>query len=357
MSRWSDDYVLVQDDAVDALWRERAALQLTRLYILGDGFDPRVPTALARYLDMSPLGTTVMRFGLRPSPLPNDEAESVAQNRERVAQAAAEAGAVIEEVAYPMVEDAKSAGRVAMRELFRQRRFEGVNEVVIDVSGLPLDVYFAIVRDLLRGRADGHWSGDLFVVACENPELDAAIVHEGSEDVAFLHGFAAPTDAEAGPRVWIPLLGEGRADEIRRVFEEVAPVEICPVLPSPSLNPRRSDNMILELRELLFEELRVDERNFIYASEWNPFDLFRTLGQLHERYASLLKPLGHVTFTISAHSSKLLSLGALLAAYQHGFGVVHATPTGYYLRQGTDVPALRTSDRILCAWVDGAPYE
>ncbi|MBA3380862.1 MAG: hypothetical protein H0T97_03200 [Actinobacteria bacterium] len=357
MTRWSDDYVLVQDDAVDALWRERGGLELVRLYILGDGFDPRVPTALEHYLDVSPPGTTLMRFGLRPSPLPTDESESVAKNRAFVAQAAAAAGAVIEEVAYPAVEDAKSAGRVAMRELFRQRRFEGVDEIVVDVSGLPLDVYFAIVRDLLRGRADGHWSGDLFVVACENPQLDAAIVHEGSEDVAFLHGFAAPTHAEAGPRVWIPLLGEGRADEIRGVFEEVAPMEICPVLPSPSSNPRRSDDMILELRELLFEELRVDERNFIYASEWNPFDLFRSLQQLHGRYASSLKPLGPVAFTISAHSSKLLSLGALLAAYEHGFGVVHATPTGYYLRQGTDIAALRTGDRILCAWVDGTPYE
>jgi hypothetical protein len=156
--------------------------------------------------------------------------------------------------------------------------------------------------------------------------------------------------------VWIPLLGEGRADELRRVFEEVAPMEICPVLPSPSTNPRRSDNMLRELRELLFEELGVDERNFIYASEWNPFDLFRSLEQLHDRYSSRLKPLGVVSFTISAHSSKLLSLGALLAAYQFGFGVIHTTPTGYYLRRGSDVAALRTADRIVCTWIDGAPY-
>jgi hypothetical protein len=356
VTRWTDDYVLVHDDAVDALWRERSALDLNRLYILGDGFDPRVPTVLERYLSAAP-AATLLRFGLRPSPLRNDEADSVTRNRALVETAAAQAGAGIEEVEYPAVEDAKSAGRVAMRELFRHRRFEDVGEVVVDVSGLPLDVFFAIIRDLLRGRVEGHWSGDLFVVACENPRLDAAIVHEGSEDVAFLHGFAAPTYEDVGPLVWVPLLGEGRGDEIRRVFEEVAPMEICPVLPSPSTNPRRSDDMILELRELLFDELRVDELNFIYASEWNPFDVFRSLEQLHERYASLLEPLGPVTFTLSAHASKLLSLGALLAAYKHGFGVVHTTPTGYYLRQGTDVASLRTDDRISCAWVDGGAYE
>jgi hypothetical protein len=355
--RWSDDYVLVEDADVDVLWRARGAEERKRVYIFGDGFDPRVTTALARYLGVSAAGTTLMRFGLRPSTLPNDESKAVEENRRITEELAGSASVAIEEIVYPDVEDSKSAGRVAMRELFQQRRFADVDEVVVDVSALPLDVYFAIVRDLLRGRVAGHWRGDLFVVACENPELDAAIVHEGSENVAFLHGFSVPTDAEGGPRIWIPLLGEGRADEIRRVFEEVAPNEICPVLPSPSSNPRRSDNMILELRELLFEELRVDERNFIYASEWNPFDLFRSLEQLHERYGSLLKPLGPITYTISAHSSKLLSLGALLAAYERGFGVVHTTPTGYYLRQGTDIEALRSADRIFCAWVDGTPYE
>jgi hypothetical protein len=356
VTRWRDDYVLVEGRQLEELWRERAPLDLTRLYILGDGFDPRVPTAVKQYLASSPASTTIMRVGLRPSPLPNDEAEAVQANRDEVDAVAAAAGATIEEIAYPAVEDAKSAGRVVMREQFRAGRFQGVDEIVIDVSGLPLDVYSAIVRDLLRGRADGHSSGELFVVACENPRLDAAIIHEGAEQVAFLHGFRTAADAVTATRVWIPLLGEGHAEELRRVFEELSPMEICPVLPSPSTNPMRSDAMLLELRELLFEEFRVDERNFIYATEWNPFDLFRSLELLHDRYSSLLKPLGDVSFTISTHSSKLLSLGALLAAYELDFGVIHTTPTGYYLRQGTDVAALRTTDRLVCAWVDGAPY-
>lgn len=168
MTRWQDDYVLLEGDEAELFWRERAALELTRMYVLRDGFDPRVPTAVARYLAPSPSATTILLFGLRPSPLPTDEAEAVRANRQAVDAAATTAGAAIEEVAYPVVEDAKSAGRVAMRELFRAGRFESVDEIVIDVSGLPLDVYSAIIRDLLRGRADGHWEGDLFVVACEN---------------------------------------------------------------------------------------------------------------------------------------------------------------------------------------------
>jgi hypothetical protein len=128
------------------------------------------------------------------------------------------------------------------------------------------------------------------------------------------------------------------------------------VLPSPSTNPRRSDELLLELRELLFDEFRVDERNFIYATEWNPFDLFRSLELLHGRYFALLEPLGDVSFAISSHSSKLLSLGSLLAAYEFDFGVMHTTPTGSYLRRETDVAALRTADRVICAWVDGVPY-
>jgi hypothetical protein len=356
VTRWRDDYVLADGEQLDALWRERASLDLTRLYMLGDGFDPRVPIAVKHYLACSPATATIMRFGLRPSTLPNDESEAVQANRQEVDEAAAAAGVEVEEVAYPQVADAKSAGRVVMRDLFREGRFARVDEIVLDVSGLPLDVYSAVVRDLLRGRAEGHWSGELFVITCENPRLDAAIIHEGAEEVAVLHGFGSAASNGAATRVWIPLLGEGRAEELRRVFEEVSPMEICPVLPSPSRDPRRSDAMLLELRELLFEEFGVDERNFIYATEWNPFDLFRSLEQLHDRYASLLKPLGAVSFTLSTHSSKLLSLGALLAAHELGFRIVHTTPTGYYLRHGTDVEALRTTDRLVLAWIDGSPY-
>jgi hypothetical protein len=100
----------------------------------------------------------------------------------------------------------------------------------------------------------------------------------------------------------------------------------------------------------------VDVKNFIYATEWNPFDLFRTLGELNQRYRESLKPLGETTLTVSVHASKLLSIGVLLAAYEYGFGVMHTTPTGYFLRRGADIEALRTADRLSCAWVEGAPY-
>src|SRR5438046_2139724 len=139
--RWSDDYVLVEDADVDALWRARGAEERKRVYIFGDGFDPRVTTALARYLGVSAAATTLMRFGLRPSTLPNDESKAVEENRRITEELARSASVAIEEIVYPDVEDSKSAGRVAMRELFQQRRFADVDEVVVDVSALPLDVY------------------------------------------------------------------------------------------------------------------------------------------------------------------------------------------------------------------------
>jgi hypothetical protein len=358
LTRWADDYILLNDQDFEGFWSARAALGLQTLYIFGEGFDPRIGSVIERFIVHSPEGTTLMRLGLRPSPLLQDEAQAVALNRDHIEKLAMAGGVTLESIAYPDVQDAKSAGRKVMRDLFQAQRFDGSDQIVVDLSALPLDVYFVVLRDLLRAREQNVWSGELFIVACENPKLDAAIVHEGSEESAFLPGFAAGSEATAGgPTVWIPLLGEGRSEEIQRVFEFLRPNEICPVLPSPSDDPRRSDDLVVELRDLLFEVMGVDARNFIYASEWNPFDLFRSLRLIKEHYAPLLEPLGQVRFAVSSHSSKLLSLGALLAAYEHDFAVVHTTPSGYFMRNGTDVAALRQHDRVFCAWIDGSPFE
>src|SRR5439155_805554 len=111
--------------------------------------------------------------------------------------------------------------------------------------------------------------------------------------------------------------------------QNLLPNEICPVLPFPARNPRRSDNLLVELRELLQDTVQVEPANFIYADESNPFDLYRALARLHDRYRSALAPLGEATVVVSMHSSKTLSLGALLAAYERQLPVMNAEPEHY----------------------------
>jgi hypothetical protein len=102
--------------------------------------------------------------------------------------------------------------------------------------------------------------------------------------------------------------------------------------------------------------MAVGPGDIIYADERNPFDLYRTLSRLNARYTETLRPLGEVKVILSAHSSKLLSLGVLLAAYEHKLPVVSAPPTGWALTPQFDREMLQKHDQLVCLWLDGSPY-
>jgi hypothetical protein len=175
-----------------------------------------------------------------------------------------------------------------------------------------------------------------------------------------LPGFLGTVELEQDedmPRVWAPVLGEQQSEALKlieqkaRVLDNVP--EICPVLPFPALDPRRGDRLLLEYRGL-FDSWRVDSRNIIYASEHNPFDVYRQLCALYDRYSRALQPLRGAKMIISAHSSKLLSLGALLAACDRPeVAVAYVQSQGYQI----DGPLTRPADAVpFEIWIAGEPY-
>jgi len=148
--------------------------------------------------------------------------------------------------------------------------------------------------------------------------MDVDVAEESiQEEVVNVPGFTGRISAESidNPKVWLPILGEGQRLRLQRIFEKLGPNEICPVIPFPSRDPRRGDCLIEEYRQLLFDEYRVDPRNIVYASEFNPFEAYRQIFGTLDRYRVALGELGSCRVVISPLSSKLLSVGALLAAY------------------------------------------
>ena len=127
------------------------------------------------------------------------------------------------------------------------------------------------------------------------------------------------------------------------------------VLPFPARNPRRGDDLLLELRVLIFDRIEVEPRNFIYADEANPFDVYRALGQLHARYTRALEPLGKATVITSTHSSKTLSLGVMLASSEYQLPVVTAEAHHYDLHDQHTVEQLLPHTKLLCLWLLGEP--
>jgi hypothetical protein len=102
-----------------------------------------------------------------------------------------------------------------------------------------------------------------------------------------------------------------------RIFDRLQPDQICPVVPFPTREPRRGDRIIESHQRILFDEFNVEPRNILYASEYNPFEAYREVFMTIDRYRDALVELGDCRVFVSPLSSKLLSVSALLACYDH----------------------------------------
>ena len=356
--RWQD-YVLEYEDNVPGLWTSAFGIANRATFILGAGFDPRALVGVERFLATVRSNTVnVITLGL-PGGQGGEPRKLADQNKERLATLKSSTAADFYEVTYPRVHDRLSAGQRITHGLMKSSQLPSDGLIVIDISGLPASIYFPLVGGILEQSKKGEFRGDLQLVVCENPEIDRRIFDEGSTDPGAIKGFShglTKATAASVTKVWAPVIGERQGAQLTTLFEFLAPDEICPVLPFPSSNPRRADDLIIEHRVLLFDRMEVEPRNFIYADETNPFDLYRALTRLAERYISVLAPLGEAVVVTSVHASKMLSVGALLAAWESSLPVATVANTGYMIESADEISAMSPHNRLACIWLEGEPY-
>lgn len=347
---------MINDGNFDEVWARHSDRPI--LFVCGSGFDPRAFTVLARLRT-----ATSRRIDGWMIKLPENATDLAVRplaqaNRTRIETLVTESGGELTVQSLPNYNDPRSLGKLISRSFQESLILDRYIEVVLEISAMPRSVYFPLVRGVLErahSQDDGRsWDGDLHVAVCENPEVDANVLEEGTTPMAPIGGFAGPSSERAKTTIWVPVLGESASTRVKALHEELAPDETCPVLPWPARDPRRGDRLMLEYRRLLFDEIRLEPRNVIYAAERNPFDLYRTLGALYQRYLASLKPLGSVSMVLSSHSSKLLSVGVLLTAYEHNLIVQHVSPGAYGLHGG-DADA-QHHDEVYDIWLTGEPY-
>ena len=353
---WQDPF-WTAGETFDACWKRERDDPI--LVVVGAGFDPRSSVAFERILGATDRRVDALLIHLPARATDLDARPLAAANCERIAELVAEAGGTLHRQAEPEYEDPGTLGRLVSHAFHSGGWLDSYAEVVIDISALPRGIFFPLVRGVLE-RAHKpaeealRWSGDFHVAVCENPEIDNAILQEGMTAPAALGGFGRSRGRSAKTTIWVPVLGEGMVERVRRLGDELRHDEVCPVLPFPARDPRRGDRLVVEYRQLLFDELRIEPRNMIYAAERNPFDLYRTLARLYERYSHSLSSLGPVAMILSSHSSKLLSLGVLLAAYELELEVQHVSPGSYGL--AVDHEQFRGHDELFDLWLTGEPY-
>ncbi|WP_265516898.1 hypothetical protein [Nitratireductor luteus] len=222
---------------------------------------------------------------------------------------------------------------VASRQTYEKIRGAGdataYDDVIVDISAMPRMVAMTSVAVLLRGLDLASETGgcvNLHVTTAESVTADLA-VGQGSlrDQVSFVRGFSGELTAQTTkdlPHVWFPVLGESQRYRLDRIHQMLTPDEICPVVPFPSREPRRGDEIIYEHRELLFDTFQVEPRNILLACEYNPFEAYKQVFEAMDRYRRALNALGGCKAFVSPLSSKLLSIAVLLACYDHLFGEV-----------------------------------
>jgi hypothetical protein len=324
--RW-DPYQLRAGPEFDAFWADRLKDGKRKLlFLVGRGFDARAPSVPRRILGLGKpeiLHGWILRFH-------NGQQETEnAQKRVDVNVATFKEifGLGLTEIEIKMRSAGNSSvtSRNTRTAVSRRDELAQYTDVIIDISAMPRTVALTAIAQLIalldEIAQNGGFSINLHVVVAESVSADRGHTSGSlSETVTSLAGFSGQLTSESSanaPRVWFPVLGEGQAARLERIRAEIDPDEICPTIPFPSRDPRRGDRLIEEYRQLLFDDFRVEPANILYASEYNPFEAYRQLYGAIDRYRDALRELGGCKVFVSPLSSKLLSVGALLACYDH----------------------------------------
>ncbi|WP_163399417.1 hypothetical protein [Flavobacterium fluviatile] len=247
------------------------------------------------------------------------------------------------------------------------------SDIVVDISAIPRGVFIPLLHKILN-LIDSYEDTviNLHVIVTENYMLDALIQDQGVEQSAeFIHGLSIRdlTNTQEFKEVWIAILGEKQLEQYEKIRNSVNPVSTCVVLPFPSKNLRRGDELINHYQDKLLNDNDFDMKNIIYADEQNPFQVYRLISNTIERHCQSLKIFGGTKVIVSALSSKLLTIGAFLAVYENKFfetkrkdlriGIKHVDSISHKFATGSksEKEEILKSNELFHMWIAGEPYK
>jgi len=369
--RWVN-YFFRKDIEFSKFWTEY--LNTTNrdiLFLLAQGFDPRMCdgiNALSTAGGNGKRDCIVIDFDEGENSPSRKHEDLIEENKKTLTQVFPTGKKIHKTIPMLSVEGKRMGSRAIVDAFNGFEEFINYTDIVIDISAMPRAIFFPLVGSVLyvADNLKDTKRLNVHVLVSENAHMDGQINDQGvADDASYVQGFTGTLGTEANanfPKVWIPILGEKQSKQLERIHSLVVPDEICPVLPMPSIDPRRTDNLILEYRELLFDRWNVNPKNFIYVAEQNPFDVYRAIHAATAHYNQSLRALGGCQVIISALSSKLLSIGALLSAYELknyklGVGVAHVETQGYEIENSINIRAEKLKTELFTLWLSGDCYE
>ena len=323
------------------------------LFVAGAGFDPRSTAVAAR---LAGTGASVRALFIqenRPNPS-QGLVERARANTDALLAAITERAVVAVDIFG--ADGAVIGGRNAIGILGRHK-FGEVTDVVVDVSAMSVGTSFPIIRYFVERIERRRGPANLHVFVAHDPKLDADIRSSPSDAPGYVHGFKGGSTLDgsaAAAKLWLPQLAAGRRGALGRLHDFVAPHDTCPILPFPASNPRLGDALAEEYLTELESGWSVDTRNIVYADESDPLDLYRTILELDDLRKPVFAETGGSLLVLSPLGSKVMALGALMAALERNLPVAHLEPIGYEL--GPSVPMEIAGPNLVHIWLEGDVY-
>lgn len=350
--RW-DPCVAHRDGEADAFLKTYFAEKGRKtLLIAGAGFDPR-STIVASRLAEANAARRALLFQEQRTP----GAQALTRRAEAnltVLQAALPDNALTP-VAIFGPDGAVVGGRNVVSVL-AQTTMDDVTDIIVDVSALSVGASFPIIR-YLQERAVRGGVRNLHVFVTHDPELDSEINPTPSDAPSYVHGFkgGSTLDTRSGAaKLWLPQLAKGRRGALARLHDFVSPHDTCPILPFPASRPRAGDLLAEEYVTELENAWAVDTRNIVYADEGDPLDLYRTILRLDDLRKPVFAEAGGSLLVLSPLGSKVMALGALMAALERDLPVAYLESIAYELN--AEAPAAQTRADLVHIWLEGDAY-
>ena len=376
MLRW-DNYFLKSDDGFNDFWGNYQKDKSPNiLYIMGMGFDPRTNLGVKSvfsYKSDSIRDVIALRYYKNSEEVDDKPAASVLNHIKELEDFLTNQG--YNKPTYKNIllrsGDDKSIASISSTNIITSiEDFNNYSDIVIDISAMPRGVFIPLINKSLNILENYNTINsikkNLHVVVSENSRLDSIINDRGlDEESSYIHGFTLKEIARTvgQKEVWIPILGERQLDQFDKIKSKLNPVDICPVLPFPSENLRRGDSLIVEYQDKLFSDAEFEAKNIVYVDESNPFQVYRLINQIINRYNESFNLLEGCKIIISALSSKLLTLGAFLAAYEKkkegtNVGIMHVESLGNDLDPSYEENKLDIDkhNKLFELWLTGEPY-
>ena len=235
--------------------------------------------------------------------------------------------------------------------------FNGVTDIVVDLSALSIGVAFPTVRHLLHKARSGALSTNIHLLVTDEPTTDAGIRRIAHDRADFILGFKGGFGLDANSRaakLWLPQLSLGRRASLGRIHQRLSPHAVCPILPFPASNPRLPDELIEHYGSEFGDAWQVDARDVIYAHERSPLDLYRAVLRIDDARKRVFADVGGSLVILSPLGNKALAVGALMAAYERDFCVAYVEAAGYDVDFGQlDRARQLTEGEVIHVWLHG----